>query len=122
MNEKIVKQRGEVLREMARIERMEVGSLAEEYREVAGTGGKLERTGPYYKHQAWENGRNRSRRVPAAEAGALKEAVEGRQHFESLSAKFIELTVAATRDEESESKKNPAKPSIRRAAPKRKPS
>jgi len=122
MNEKIARQRGELLREMARIERMEVGSLAEEYREVEGEGGESARKGPYYKHQAWVDGRNRSRRVPADEAGALKEAVEGRQHFESLSAKFIELTVAATRGEGSGSKKNSPKPSRRRNASKRKPS
>lgn len=122
MDEKIARQRGELLREMARIERMEEGSLAEEYREVEGKDGESVRQGPYYKHQAWVEGRNRSRRVPAEEAGALKEAVEGRKHFESLSARFIELTVAATRGEGSRSKKNSPKPSQRRDAAKRKPS
>ena len=119
MDEKIARQRGELLREMARIERMEVGSLAEEYREVEG---ESVRKGPYYKHQAWVDGRNRSRRVPANEAEALKEAVEGRQHFENLCARFLELTVAATRGEDFGSKKNSPKPSRRRSAPKRKPS
>lgn len=122
MDEKIARQRGELLREMARIERMEVGSLAEEYREVETKGGEIVRRGPYYKHQAWVEGRNRSRRVPEAEAVALKEAVEGRQQFESLSARFIELTVAATRGEGDGSKKNSPKPSPRRGAAKRKPS
>lgn len=82
---------------MSLIERMEFGSLAEEYREAAGAGGETSRNGPYYKHQKWEDGRNRSRRVPAQEAKALREAVEGRQRFESLSAEFVELTVASTR-------------------------
>jgi hypothetical protein len=119
MNGKIARQRQELLLEMARIERMETGSLSEEYREVPGSGGPPQRQGPYFKHQAWVSGRNRSRRVPASEAPALREAVEGRQRFESLSAEFIELTVAATRGEDP-SKKNSAKLSGKSAAAKRK--
>jgi hypothetical protein len=93
---------------MSRIERMEFGSLAEEYRKAAGADGETVRNGPYYKHQKWEDGSNRSRRVPAEEAKALSEALAGRQRFESLSAEFIELTVAATRNA-GHSKKNSAK-------------
>ncbi len=121
MNEKIAQQRRDLLREMSLIERMEFGSLSEEYREAVGTGGQTERNGPYYKHQKWEDGRNRSRRIPADEADALREAVEGRQRFESLSAEFVELTVASTRKADP-SKKNSAKLSRRRAAAKRQPS
>lgn len=118
MNEKIAQQRRDLLREMSLIERMEFGSLAEEYREAAGAGGQTTRNGPYYKHQKWENGRNRSRRVPAEEANALREAVEGRQRFESLSAEFVELTVASTRKTD-HSKKNSAKSSKKPDAVKR---
>ena len=121
MNEKIAQQRRDLLREMSLIERMEFGSLAEEYREAAGGGGETERNGPYYKHQKWEDGRNRSRRVPAEEAEALREALEGRQRFESLSAEFVELTVASTRKAD-HSKKNSTKSSTRPAAAKRPPS
>lgn len=120
MNEKIAQQRRDLLREMSLIERMEFGSLTEEYREAKG-GGETVRNGPYYKHQRWEDGRNRSRRVPAEEAEALREAVEGRQRFESLSAEFVELTVASTRKAD-HSKKNSAKSSGRPAAAKRQPS
>ena len=119
MNGNIARQRQELLLEMARIERMETGSLSEEYREVPASGGPPQRHGPYFKHQAWVGGRNRTRRVPASEAPALREAVEGRQRFESLSAEFIELTVAATRGEDP-SKKNSAKLSGKSAAAKRK--
>lgn len=121
MNEKIAQQRRDLLREMSLIERMEFGSLAEEYREVAGASGETARNGPYYKHQKWEEGRNRSRRVPAEEAKALREAVEGRQRFESLSAEFVELTVASTRNADP-SKKNSAKFSRKPGAAKRQPS
>jgi len=118
---KIARQRRDLLREMSLIERMEFGSLAEEYRETTGAGGETSRNGPYYKHQKWEDGRNRSRRVPADEAQALREAVEGRQRFESLSAEFVELTVASTRNAD-HSKKNSAKSSKKPAAAKRRPS
>lgn len=121
MNEKIAQQRRDLLREMSLIERMEFGSLAEEYREVVGSDGETRRNGPYYKHQKWEEGRNQSRRVPAEEAEALKEAVEGRQRFESLSAEFVELTVASTRKTE-HSKKSSAKLFRRSDAVKRQPS
>jgi hypothetical protein len=75
----------------------------------------------YYKHQKWEDGRNRSCRVPAEEAKALREALEGRQRFESLIAEFIELTVASTRKAD-HSKQNSARSSRRRVAAKRPPS
>jgi len=119
MNEKIARQRQELLLKMARIERMETGSLSEEYREVPASGGPSQRHGPYFKHQAWVDGRNRTRRISASEAPALREAVEGRQRFESLSAEFIELTVAATRGEDP-GKKNFAKLSVKSSAAKRK--
>ena len=106
---------------MSLIERMEFGSLAEEYRETTGTGAQTKRNGPYYKHQKWEDGRNRSRRVPAEEVDALRQAVEGRQRFESLSAEFVELTVASTRKADP-SKKNSTKSSKKLAAAKRQPS
>jgi hypothetical protein len=120
VNEKIAQQRRDLLREMALIERMEFGSLAEEYRAAAGAAGETARNGPYYKHQKWEDGRNRSRRVPAEEAKALREALEGRQRFESLSAEFVELTVASTRNA-GHSKKNSTKPSKKPGAAKRQP-
>jgi len=118
VNEKIAQQRQDLLREMSLIERMEFGSLAEEYREAAAGGAETAINGPYYKHQKWEEGRNRSRRVPAEEAKALREAVEGRQRFESLSAEFVELTVASTRNAD-HSKKNSAKSSKKPGAAKR---
>ena len=121
MDPKISLHRQRVLSEMARIERMETGSLAEEYRETSGQDGKTQINGPYFKHQVWENGRNRSRRVAPEEARLLREAIEGRQRFESLSSEFIELTVAATREADPR-KKNSAKPSKKNAARRRKPS
>jgi len=89
---------------MESIEHMELGTLAEEYRENH-LEGQTVRNGPYFKHQQWENGRNRSRRVPAEQADGLRQAVAGRQRFEKLAQEFIEITVASTRQTQ-DSKKN----------------
>lgn len=123
MNQKILQQRRAILAEMEGIERMELGALAEEYREVR-AGGQTVRNGPYFKHQQWLAGRNQSRRVPAQDASALREAVEGRQRFEQLARRFVDLTVAATRGQAdpSESKKNSSKRRSRPDMAKRKAS
>jgi hypothetical protein len=89
--------RERLLAGMAGITCMEKGRLSVEYREVV-RGGKTVRLGPYYKHQCWETGRNVSRRVPANEADALRQAVEGYHQFQSLAAEFVELTIGMTRE------------------------
>lgn len=89
--------RSTILEQMARLQSMEFGSLKEEFRTNA-SGGKV---GPYYQLQAWHEGANLSRRVPAEEASALQEAVANRQKFEALAEEFIELTVARTRKQAS---------------------
>jgi hypothetical protein len=122
MNEKLRQQRRAFLAEMEGIERMEFGALAEEYR-PSQAAGETARNGPYYKHQQWREGRNRSRRVPVEEAGPLREAIAGRQRFEELVKGFVELTVAATRGEESQrSKKNSARRRSKRNMARRKAS
>ena len=73
--------------------------------------------GPYYKHQVWENGQNRTRRVRKEEADALAQAIEGRQQFEKLAGQFVDTTVAMTRAQSSSaSKKNAttSKPQFRK--------
>lgn len=122
MNEKVRQQRRALLAEMEGIQRMEFGALAEEYRQSQAAG-ESARNGPYYKHQQWMKGRNASRRVPVEEAGPLREAIEGRQRFEELAKGFVELTVAATRGEESQrSKKNSARRQKKRSIARRKAS
>ena len=59
--------RNELLAQLAAITSMERGALSEEYREVPAADGRgTLRLGPYFKHQCWEEGRNRSARVPAS--------------------------------------------------------
>lgn len=85
-----------ILREMANITTMERGKLSEEYRPAKG-GGAAERRGPYYKHQAWEKGRNVSRRVPACEVPALREDLANHERFAELASAFVDETVSNTR-------------------------
>ena len=55
----------QLLKEMARIDRMERGTLCR-MREG--------RDGPYFNHQTWENGRNVVRYVPREQVAALLDA------------------------------------------------
>ena len=110
MNLDLLAQRAEILRQMADLDTMELGSIKAEYR--AGPSG--EKLGPYHKHQVWDDGANQSRRVPADEALALETAIANRRKFEQLAARFIELTVRITRLDDavpSSKKKTPSAPS-----------
>jgi len=99
--------RQQILIEMARIDTMEKGRLTEEYRESYKDGTPV-RLGPYYKHQRWENGKNASRRVPAGQAGELRQAVDGYHRFKALAEEYAELTVQETRARSSrQGKKKP---------------
>lgn len=102
------KRRRQILKEMANITCMEKGSLTEEYRDSHKDGKKV-RLGPYYKHQRWEDGRNVSRRVPAAEAKKTRKAVDGYHQFEKLAKEYADITIEMTRQttEKNDSKKKP---------------
>lgn len=93
MNSKYHAQRTLVLEQMAALQTMELGSLKSEYREQP-SGAK---SGPYFKHQVWRKGANVTQRIAPEDAPALAAAIANRQKFESLTANFIELTVAQTR-------------------------
>ena len=93
---------------MGEIETMARGRLSEEYRE-GHKNGETVRLGPYYKHQVWEDGRNKSRRVKADEAQLLRESIEGLDRFKELSSEYIEATIELTKqghEDEAGSKKN----------------
>ena len=99
--------RRQILEEMGQIECMKKGRLSEEYREKHKDGERV-RLGPYFKHQCWENGRNASRRVPAAEVERLREGVDGYHRFRELADEFVEVTVSMSRESaDDEGKKKP---------------
>lgn len=93
MNAKTYAQRTSILQQMAALHTMEEGSLKEEYR----TGASGTKTGPYFKHQVWRDGANVSQRIRPEDVPPLSTAIANRQKFEALSAEFVKLTVADTR-------------------------
>ncbi|HUF62257.1 MAG TPA: hypothetical protein VMN36_09300, partial [Verrucomicrobiales bacterium] len=76
---------------------MERGTLSEEYREGSSSAGTPQRNGPYFKHQCWENSRNRSRRVPLHEVATLRDDLENAQLFDQLVAQLAALNIAQSR-------------------------
>jgi hypothetical protein len=115
--DQIIHKRQQILQQMERIERMERGSLQTETRPSLRQ--PDQNRGPYFKHQIWETGQNRTRRIPAEKAPALAQAIEGRKEFEQLAEQFINATVIMTRAQSSpDSKKNTTKS---RVPSKRKP-
>lgn len=124
-----------LLEQIADITTMQPGTLAEEWRErVDPDTGDTRRVGPYYKHQVWSNGRNISRRVPAAQAAQLREDIDNAKRYEELTDELartnIEHTLKlraaeAANGEIAESKKNSrpkrgpsASPKPKRSSPK----
>ena len=96
--------RTRILQQMATLDIMEQGSLKAEYRHTPSG----QRCGPYFKHQAWQDGSNVSRRVPAQEAPALEAAIANRQKFEALATEFIDVTVSGTRQSQATAEKKRA--------------
>jgi hypothetical protein len=87
-----------ILEQIASITSMERGKLSEVYRSrPAAHGTRTIQLGPYHKLQTWENGRNLTRHVPAAEVAALKEDLANHKRFTELSAAFEEVVIARTR-------------------------
>ena len=109
--------RAALLQKMAALDSMEVGSIKAEYR----TNSSGQKSGPYFKHQVWEDGANLSQRVSTSDGPKLQEAIENRQKFEQLSADFIAVTVEQTRQEHSPLELKKKRPSPRLSKP-RKPS
>lgn len=108
--------RDQILQQMAQCQSMEYGCLRAEHRPAAGGGS----SGPYYKHQVWDAGKNLSQRIPSQDVPALEAAIATRQRFEQLAREFIDVTVQITRraqDTESDAKKNAKRwrrPSLRK--------
>ena len=91
----ILHQREQILQQMEQIQRMERGSLQAQTRPSLRHPGQDR--GPYFKHQIWEGGQNVTRHIPAQQADALAQAIEGRKEFEKLAEQFIDATVILTR-------------------------
>ena len=92
-------QRETILAKLASITTVERGTLAEEYREVPDLEGNgTVKKGPYFKHQCWENKKNRSKRISAQEVPLLREDLENGQLFGQLIDQLTELNIANARE------------------------
>jgi len=89
--------RQSLLDRIAAITTMRPGTIAEEYRERPSPDGSgIVRLGPYFKHQVWQDGRNVSKRVPAAEAATLKLDIEQAKLFDQLTDQLAQLNIEHT--------------------------
>ena len=91
-------QREQILQQMNTLTRMERGKLS---RQSRGPGIR-----PFFKLQCWHQGKNHTRYVPADEVPAVQEALANHQRFQELAEQFVTLTVAHTRQEAADRKKN----------------
>lgn len=122
------------LGKLADITAIERGTLTEEYRERPAPDGKgTVRHGPYFKHQCWENGKNRSVRVPSGQVAQVREHLENGHRFDELTAHLAQLAIEESRTRRADpsaasvsadiaSKKNSARNVSRKDTAKRKPS
>lgn len=70
---------------MSRIERMERGKICR----LSGR--------PHYNHQAWHEGRNVARYVPAEQVPSLQEAIEGYHLYMELAHQYADQVIERTR-------------------------
>ncbi len=54
-------------------------------------------TGPFYKIQAREDGKNLTRYVPRDQVPATQEAIEGYKKFQTLTEEYAQLKIQETR-------------------------
>lgn len=54
-------------------------------------------SGPFYKIQAREDGKNLTRYVPRDEVPATEEAIEGYKRFQQLTEQYAQLKIQETR-------------------------
>ncbi len=101
-----------ILQQIAQIQSMERGKLSV-IKESA--------SGPFYKLQAREKGKNVTRYVPREQVPAVQEALDGYKHFQALTEQYADAVITQTRATiAAVSKKKPSRP--RSSGPKNKKS
>lgn len=94
--------RQKLLAELAELTAIERGTLYEEYREVPDPNGPgTVRLGPYFKHQCWEEGRNRSMRIPALQIDSLRQDLAQGLQFDAVTKELATLALAESRQRRS---------------------
>jgi hypothetical protein len=103
-----------LLGQIAQIKHMERGKLSEMSQGPEG---------PYFKLQAWEDGRNNSRYVPQEQVDVVRKAIDGYQRFKELTEQYAQQVIERTRAElAAGSKKNGRKSRHKSSWPKTKKS
>jgi hypothetical protein len=100
----------QLLAQIIAIEHMETGKLS-----TYTPPGRSADSGPYYKLQSWINGKNQTRHVRPEELPALKEALEGYQHYKQLTEQYAQKVIQRTRQELSANVKKKIRPYSRHA-------
>lgn len=77
-----------LLQQIAQIQSMERGKLSV-IKESA--------SGPFYKLQARENGKNLTRYVPRQQVPAVQQALQGYKHFQALTQQYAQEVITQTR-------------------------
>ena len=96
----------EILAQMAQIQSMEVGKLS-----AYTPPGRSKDSGPYFKLQAWQEGKNSTRHVRPEELPDLQEAITGYARFRELTEQYAQLIITKTRSRlEQGSKKKKIRP------------
>jgi hypothetical protein len=84
----------QILKEISQIQRMEPGKLSPYH--LKNRPGK---SGPYYKLQHHENGKNRTQYVRPEDVPLVQSAIDGYNKFEQLVCQYSQIVIQQTRDE-----------------------
>ena len=95
----------QILAQIAQIQSMEFGKLSEYH-----PPGRSKDSGPYFKLQIWQDGKNHTRHVRPEEVPALREAIAGYARFCSLTDEYARSVVTQTRAHLEESVKKKIQP------------
>jgi hypothetical protein len=91
----------QILEQIAAIPAMEPGKLSSySFKNRPGT------TGPYYKLQHWQDGKNQTRYVRPQDLPVVEAALAGYARYQQLTKQYAELVIAQTRQDLAASKKN----------------
>lgn len=96
-----------ILQQIATISTMERGKLsAYSFKERPG------HSGPYYKLQSWQDGKNLTHYICADDLPAVQAALAGYAQYQALTREYADLIIAETRQSIAASKKKPKSPPI----------
>ena len=91
----------QLLQQISAIPAMERGKLS-----AYSFKNRTSHAGPYHKLQQWEEGKNRTRYVPADEVTDLELALAGYAQYQELTRQYADLVIAETRQNIASKKKN----------------